>query len=108
MLSKEQVEAIDDTSVLTWLFLRGEDPPKSNLELLKQTALELYAENERLAEKYQQGVDYARALSDDLDRVKFELDKLKERIKQIRQACSDTDPMVALDKIEKLAGKEEG
>jgi hypothetical protein len=36
------------------------------------------------------------------EKLKNEIADLNEKIKQIRQACADTDPMLALGRIEEI------
>jgi hypothetical protein len=56
-------------------------PYNASIPDLCYTALELYDEN---------------------DRLRSELADLNEKINQIRQACADTDPFSALDRIEEI------
>jgi hypothetical protein len=138
-LSKEQVEGIDPNDLDNiWVIM--ETTPKLIRVAMKETALELYDENEKLekelaevkrkypSEWFEKGrnsikrqnqsgcvcivnddgtVDgicgaHADWLETETEKLKAELADLNEKIKQIRQACIDTDPMLALGRIEEI------
>jgi len=64
------------------------------------TADELYDELSKLKDKHQQGVDYARALSDELDRKKFELEKIEAELSELHTANG-----VLVQNLDRLEGE---
>ena len=65
MLTKEQVQAIEYTSCVTWIFPSGDGCPRTDFDYLKQTALALY---------------------DKLAKAEAELAELRERVQNLEDA----------------------
>ena len=65
MLTKKQVQAIEDTSCVTWIFAGDNSFPRTDFDYLKQTALALY---------------------DKLAKAEAELAELRERVQNLEDA----------------------
>ena len=47
MLTKKRINEISETDIVTWVFDGTDKPPKTLMQLLKETAINLYAKLEK-------------------------------------------------------------